>query len=406
MADIETRPKHSRKLLRQVLLWTLLLACLGFLAVLLPGLSTPTQLAADDFVEYWSAARLNLTGGNPYASDQMAVLQTEVGKTDAPLMMWNPPWTLAAIMPFGLFSYFSARVLWFLVSICLVFFCAAYIWRVYGGFPDKAWIAWLVGFLFAPTLQAIKVGQIGPVFLLGLVGFMYFEKKQKWWLAGTFAALTLIKPHLLYLFLFAILLWSWRQKNWRVPVSMALTIFLGLFISWVVNPSLIGQYIYAVTHYPPSDYASATLGAVLRALFGENRFWLQFVPPAFGCLWFLVYWRRRWSSWNWHDQAVLVVLVSIATAAYGWTFDYVVLILPMILTALCCYRHGWSARIVWLYLPYVLVNILMTFLPIYQDAYWWIGLGFLFWYLWAQSWFGRESNVQSESSLVVKPVKT
>jgi hypothetical protein len=370
----------------------MLLVCCGILAQQLPNLLKSKQLAADDFIEYWSAARLNLTGGNPYAVDQMAVLQTKLGKTNAPLMMWNPPWTLTMIIPFGLFSYFTARVLWFLLNICIVFASVAYTWRYYGGSPDKVWIAWLVGFVFAPTLQVIKVGQISPVFLLGLIGFLYFEKKQKWWLAGSLAALTTIKPHLLYLFLFVILLWSWRQKNWRVLGGMTLTIFLALFISWAINPNLISQYIYAIAHYPPSDYASATLGTALRVVFGENRFWLQFVPPAFGCAWLLAYWLGRRSTWNWSEQIAPVVLVSIATTAYGWTFDQVVLLIPMILVAYWCYLQGWRIKIVLLYTPYLIINFLITILPVYQSAYWWTGLGFLLWYFWAKSWVGSVSR--------------
>ncbi len=249
------------------------------------------------------------------------------------------------------------------------------------------------------------MGQIGPVFLLGLVGFMYFEKRQKWWLAGALAALTTIKPHLLYLFLLAIFLWSWQQKNWKVLAGMVLTVFIALLVSCTVNPSLVGQYIYAVTHYPPSEYASATLGTVLRSILGENKFWLQFVPPGIGCAWLLVYWWGRRSTWNWSEQICLVVLVSIATSAYGWTFDQVVLIVPMTLVALWCYRRGWSARTVLFYLPYLVINLMMTILPIYQDAYWWIGLGFLFWFLWAQSWFGGVKSKQRQPPLISMLVK-
>lgn len=391
MSIVKTRPTNSQKLLRQALLWVMLLVCFGILAQMLPSLLKPEQLAADDFVEYWSAARLNLTRGNPYALDQMAALQTSVGRSDAPLMMWYLPWTLTLMMPFGLLPYLYARALWFILTICVVLACASCIWSYFGGSPEKAWIAWLISFLFAPTLQVIKVGQIGPVLLLGLVGFIYFEKRQKWWLAGASAALTTIKPHLLYLFLLAILVWCWRQKNWKVLAGMTLAVCVALSVSWAFNPSLVSQYLYAATHYPPSSYASAALGTVLRSLLGENKFWLQFVAPLIGSAWLLVYWWGRRTTWNWAEQISIVLLVSIATTAYGWTFDQSVLLIPMILVGVWCSQGGWSIRVALLYLPYLVINLLMLILKVYQNAYWWLGLGFFLWYLWAQGWFAKKN---------------
>jgi hypothetical protein len=366
------------------------LGCAIVLSVQVSTLVKPDQIAADDFVEYWSAARLNVAGGNPYSPGQMKALQTQAGKTDAPLMMWNPPWALALLMPFGLLPYSYARVLWLLTSTGMLFACAACIWWYFGANPKKAWVAWLVGFLFAPALQVIKVGQIGPFFLTGITGFLYFEKKKKWWLAGTLAALTTLKPHLFYLFLLALLLWSCRQKNGRVLAGLGLAVSGAFLIGWMVNPSLPGQYVYAATHYPPADYASASLGTMLRVIFGEGKFWLQFVAPAAGCAWLLAYWWGKRSDWQWSEQISLVLLVSTATAAYEWTFDQVALLVPVVLVGLWCWRQGWSRRVVWLYLPYLVVNVIMVILPVYQDAYWWTGMGFLLWYLWAQSWFGLD----------------
>ncbi|MGZ8464867.1 MAG: hypothetical protein ACXWXT_04935, partial [Candidatus Binatia bacterium] len=43
--------------------------------------TTPTAQPAGvrDFVEYWSASRLLLNGGNPYAPDELLQLQRSVG---------------------------------------------------------------------------------------------------------------------------------------------------------------------------------------------------------------------------------------------------------------------------------------------------------------------------------------
>ena len=78
-----------------------------------------------DFVEYWAATRLLLTGNNPYGPQELFDLQRSVGWTDSiPLLMWNPPWTLSFILPFGLASFDVAQFLWLLLNIFIVVFCA------------------------------------------------------------------------------------------------------------------------------------------------------------------------------------------------------------------------------------------------------------------------------------------
>ena len=67
----------------------------------------------EDFVEYWAAGRLNAAGANPYDPGLMLQEQRQVGWPDrTPVMMYNPPWTLALAMPMGALSFGFARSLW------------------------------------------------------------------------------------------------------------------------------------------------------------------------------------------------------------------------------------------------------------------------------------------------------
>ena len=57
----------------------------------------------DDFIEYWAAAKLTLDGENPYDPALLLPLQLANGRaTDEAVMMWNPPWSLAVVLPLGL----------------------------------------------------------------------------------------------------------------------------------------------------------------------------------------------------------------------------------------------------------------------------------------------------------------
>lgn len=145
-----------------------------------------------------------------------------------------------------------------------------------------------------------------------------------------------------------------------------------LLIACIINPSLVSQYYYAITHYPPNDFITATIGAALRIAFGAEKFWLQILPTLVGSLWFLYYWWIRRNHWKWVDQISLLMLVSVATTAYGWTFDQVVLVIPAIQVALWCSNHRWSRaiKILLLYAPYLVVNVLIVVLRVFQSSFW------------------------------------
>src|SRR5262245_19868791 len=79
-------------------------------------LADPTIWPPDDFIEYWAAAKVTLAGGNPYDPAQLLPLQTANGRdTDQAIMMWNPPWSLAFVLPLGLLPAREAQLLWLVV---------------------------------------------------------------------------------------------------------------------------------------------------------------------------------------------------------------------------------------------------------------------------------------------------
>src|SRR3990172_13387177 len=80
----------------------------------------PDQVSAhmNDFIEYWSAARLTLDGKNPYSPELMFEIQKPAGWLEGrPLMMWNPPWALTLVLPFGLLNYPIGQVFWLIFNL-------------------------------------------------------------------------------------------------------------------------------------------------------------------------------------------------------------------------------------------------------------------------------------------------
>ncbi len=331
-----------------------------------------TRLQMYDFVEYWAAGRLLASGDNPYDGDRMHALERAAGRTEDGILMWNPPWTLPLVLPFGLLPVRAAHLLWLTLQLAVLVFSADRLWLLYSGDGERRWVAWLLGLAFLPTLLALTAGQITPLLLLGAVGFLTFTERKREVLAGVAAVLLAIKPHLAYLFWLALLLWSIRERRWRTLAGGIVAGLVLMAVALVFDAQVLQQYWHTFTQTPPAQYRSPTIGTVLRLAFGEGQFRLQFLAMIPGLVWFVLYWWTQRRDWNWKEQVPLLLTVSVLTTAYGgWPFDLVLLLLPVLHTAAAVTRHGWNAVSMLAFGLFVAINAIAAAQLALQVEYFW-----------------------------------
>ena len=298
-------------------------------AVLL--LFTPTMM--NDFVEYWAAARLNLAGQNPYDPALMLELERSVGFAGDPaLMMLNPPPVLTLVMPFGALPYRPAAFLWFVLHATALLWSCTILWDLAGGPRRLLWVAYLCGLVFVPTLFALFLGQISILLLLGLVLFLRSVRDGQMVAAGAATTLLLVKPHVVYLIGAALVAWWLRSRDRRVLLGAVVLGGIGSLVPLAFNPAVYAQYFELSRVAPLAQFTTSTLGALLRlAARDPSRFGLQFLPIVLGLASLATRLRRsRFAEWDWEREMPLLVVVSLATAAYGWVFDQVVLLVAAI----------------------------------------------------------------------------
>ncbi|HYY70414.1 MAG TPA: glycosyltransferase 87 family protein [Terriglobales bacterium] len=290
-----------------------------------------------DFVEYWTAAHLYLAGENPYSLERMFHEEQFVGfRGPEPLMLVNPPWFLPVLLPLGAMkSYFLARAMWFWASIALLFFAADRLWSIYGGPAPARLVPLALVLLFFPNWRCVSMGQLAPLLLLGIVGLLYFERRGSLFTAGSFLAVTTVKPHLFYLVWLAALLWSIQKREWRLLAGAVTAVAAAAAVAVAVNHAVFGQYISLIRSGYTELFASS-VGGLLRYAFGRQHAWLQFAPMLPGVAWLLWYWRKLGSHWSWTEQLPVLLTTSVLTAAYGWVNDQPVLMLPLIAAAVQC----------------------------------------------------------------------
>ena len=302
--------------------WVSLFLCVPLLAYRAILLLKPLPL--QDFITYWAAGRLFVTGGEPYSPDALIAMERSLGWPHAvPVVMLNPPWVLALVGPLALMPFVTAHAVWFAVSLGIEILCSLALWDYFGGAKRQRWIALVVLATFLPAATAEHYGQITPLLLGAMTVLLFALRGRRYVLAGACLAALGLKPHLLYLVLLAILLWSAgsvRERRWVVPVSAAAFAAGATLAAIGFNRNVLGYFRGTV---PAALISPCGLGGFLRSMFGVEHVWLQFVPCVVGIAWFAAYWMRHRRAWVWEERLPLLLLVSIGSAAYFWKHDYI-----------------------------------------------------------------------------------
>ena len=98
--------------IKRLVLWILIGILLVWHANDLRKTRDAGKIPLYDFIEYWSASRVLVQGGNPYDSAELLAAQRGAGWVDPkPIMMWNPPWTFPLLIPFSMLSFCLPRAL-------------------------------------------------------------------------------------------------------------------------------------------------------------------------------------------------------------------------------------------------------------------------------------------------------
>lgn len=337
-----------------------------------------------DSVQYWAAGKLMLAGSNPYSPEQVLNLRLQAGNLSefpegAMSMMLYPPWTIPFLLPFGIFDYPISRLFWLIFNITVILLSTKLLWSLYGGARKYLFVAYILAFIFPPTIFLLGMGHITALHLLGLTGFLYFthnsgENRSYGFLAGVCAALVVVKPQLQYLFVFALLVWVIDRRNWLLPVGGAITLIGLTGLSFLLNNQVINQYLESMLNYEVGTWVTPTLGSVFRLFLGWENEWLQVLPIGFGIVWFLYhYWHNR-SDWNWLAELPLLILVGVVTSPYIWTYDMVVFVIPVLAVASEISRMRISKRLIIITVIYFTLNIFSFSLHRFVPDHW------QFWY--------------------------
>lgn len=386
-------PSASRSLWRRIAAGAIVAAGFLWVVFLFAINLTDREVAGRDYVQYWAEGRQVLAHANPFDAEAILRLEQSAGpgRTEAELS-GSPPLILLLAAPMALFSAKTGLVVWF--ALLFAALCASlwFLWMLQGR-PDT--LLYLLGFAFAPVIACLQCGQIGILFLFGILVFLYFRESHPW-LAGAWLVPLALKPHLFLPFAVALLLWIVSRRAYRVLGGFALALGACLAVVFYLDPSAWPQYLRMMKSQNLIADFVPTLSDAMQRLVAPHLTWLRFVPEAGACLWAAWYFRARRNRWDWMDQGMVTLLVSCLCAPYGFFFDESVLLPAVLAGMLRARRSGRSLWPLWIVGAAALIECFYS-VRVTSLFYLWTTPAWLLWYLYA----AKDSDAAKDSGLIV-----
>jgi len=312
---------------------------LGLSAVLLgQGGSTTSGV---DLLQYWSASKLLLQGSNPYSAQSMTAIQLATwrgGAIPIPIMMWNPPQIFSLIFFIGKFNFPTLVVGWQVLALAIMIGATLTCYHLYnrgGALPRAALLSQLIFFAsFPPFYVSLHAGQISPILLLGLVGYLYLDARRgetvsnSFW-GGMLLSLTLLKPHLLYLVYLYIFVASLKNKTWLTLAGLACGFAVMALPALLLESNIWSYYLNATASAPPIYWKTPTVGSMLQGLLDYHKVWVRMLPTIITSVLALGLWFKSGALEFSSKQILILIPISLLTSPYGWIFDQM-LMLPLL----------------------------------------------------------------------------
>ncbi|MGA2727262.1 MAG: glycosyltransferase family 87 protein [Terracidiphilus sp.] len=350
-----------------------------------------------DYIQYWAAGHLLVDHANPYSLEAILRIEQTAGlEGQDPKASVSPPVALALLAPLGFVSAKTGLILWSLAQLgCLA--CSIWVLWIVLGKPDSRYH--LLGFAFAPALASLQAGQLGIFMLCGIVLFIFLCDARPF-LAGVVLLPCALKPHLFLPFMAALLLWTIYKRKYILIVGFLSAFVTVCGLTVLLDHRIWFEYFDLMRSTRLFLIPLPTLSSELRFLIAPEAVWLQYLPAAVASAWAMGYFWTRRERWDWMDQGLLVLLISLVCAPYAWLMDEAVL-LPAVLVGL--YR-AIAARRSWI--PIAVFGV-VALIELFADLgitswyYTWTTPAWLAWYLYATGTWKSSRKRLDESPAVL-----
>jgi hypothetical protein len=301
----------------------------------------PPEFGVTDFVQYWTASHLLMTGQNPYDRSAVDAVQVGLAMKEHPILMWNPPHIVPMIFWFCVLPFSWAVDLWLVISVILFLTAVMAVFPV----PPRVRpvdalirnkIALIYLFSLYPLFLMLSYGQISALLLASFAGYLVFAFGRNkgllkdTFIGGIFLGIGTIKPHLLWLPYLLVLYDSICRRSLRTLGGSAGCVAVLYLITFLFFPSILSDYFNAWKE-SPIYWKTPTVGSWLQGVTEVHQLWVRLLPTILGAIVVTMIFFKKW--WNCGVSAGIsyelflgAVPLSLAFSPYGWVYDQLLLV--------------------------------------------------------------------------------
>ena len=323
----------------------------------------PPFLFGYDFYYLWAVGALLHHGQNPYDVGLLHQQLDAIGwpATENPQQFTHPVNAVWLYWIFALVPFKVALLLWSVASIIIIVGCSRAVVSLldlrYRVSPE---LVVFTAVIFPPTLGNLIWAQVNAILLLGVTMFGVMWRLERYFTAGLWLSLILLKPHNFVPFLVVVFLFELRSGRKRVPLGCVAGFLLQMLASLAIAPDAVRWYRGSLEGILGNalPLKGATLGQQLESVCD----WTLLRPSlvvlgSLAAIWIIS--RRGYSL---RSLLGIVIPLSLCASPYCWMHSFVVL-LPCVFLILGRARFRMSEAA----LRYGMVGIAVLSLPLIVD---------------------------------------
>lgn len=283
---------------------------------------------SNDFSGIWSGPATILVGVNPW--DPVRYVPTAIAlrtKTPDALVVDYPVWEVVALLPLGALPLETAAWIWMVASMVLSVLALRALLRTF--LPGRAAVHGALGlalFVGQPGFHAIVLGQWALLLMSAVAAIVLAVRAGHARRAGLAAVTLLAKPQLFVWTAVGLAIPALFDVRYRRFVMYAALLGGGLVVvSWMMFPDWFPAWVSDVL--PRRTGRSAVLFSAFGQLFGTPGRALAVVVIGAGLV---LASRFEPGSDPW---LAIWLALSGAGAIYGWSYDQVLLFVPIVIAA-------------------------------------------------------------------------
>jgi Gpi18-like mannosyltransferase len=320
-----------------------------------------------DFSSFWMSAKLILQGKSPYdiVAWGQGFQRFSLGYLLTPVFLYPLPLALL-LTPLGWLPFQSAYIVWVTFSLLMILASMVFLLSLETNPRRKLFFVPLLieMMLFRPTILTLTQGQVSGLFLFVLALCAFLFQKGKWFWGGFLLGLLALKPNLGLILIVLVGIWLLLNKKW---MALCGTLVSGIFLliaGLIYNPAWVTQYLHVGSTKLSQTFGGSPTVWGLGALISHNQIKTTLILGSLAGL--LILFGFFWSILRAHavlrpvSVLALAVSVTLLVTPYTWTYDQLLLILPLSALILAMDRRG--ARFLWSAGIFLALDVLVVIL--------------------------------------------